>query len=67
MRAVIFREERKESFLEHTFGCALTCRSEDGKYRKIGYTSDTSFQPDIVWDMCEALKECDVLIENISD
>lgn len=59
-------KDKKDVFWPHTFGCAFTCMQKDGTIRKIGYTSDTSFHTDIVSNMCEVLKDCDILIENIS-
>lgn len=60
-------EHKEDTFWKHTFGCAFLCRRGDSAIcRKIGYTSDTAFHVDIVSGMCEALKDCDIIIENIS-
>lgn len=62
-------EERKDDrtlFLPHTYGCVFSCENEDGTFRKIGYTSDTAFHKDVVPIMCKVMKECDIIIENIS-
>ena len=44
----------------------FSCENEDGTFRKIGYTSDTAFHKDVVPIMCKAMKECAIIIENIS-
>lgn len=60
-------KNKKDIFWKHTFGCAFLCEQADNATcRKIGYTSDTAFHADIASDMCETLKDCDIIIENIS-
>lgn len=61
-----YEENNKRIFFKHTFGCVFECVDKFGENKSIGYTSDTSLQQDISSLMYESLKECQVLIMNIS-
>lgn len=61
-----YKKDGEKFFFNHTFGCVFECYDKFNKKRVIGYTSDTSLQEDMVDKMYELLKECQVIISNIS-
>lgn len=56
----------EKAFFKHTFGCVFECYDKKSEKRAIGYTSDTSLQTDIYDRMYELLRECQIVIANIS-
>lgn len=61
-----YRQDGKKRFFTHTFGCVLDCGTDAGSKRRIGYTSDTSLQPDGYPAMKNLLSQCHIIIANIS-
>lgn len=61
-----YKEDEKWKFFSHTFGCVLECGTDTGSKRRIGYTSDTSLQPDRYPTMKDLLSQCHMIIANIS-
>lgn len=61
-----YKEDGKKKFFTHTFGCVLACGTDAVSKRLIGYTSDTSLQPDRYPTMKKLLSQCHIIIANIS-
>jgi ribonuclease BN (tRNA processing enzyme) len=62
-----YRDKEGESrFFAHTFGCVFECNDSSGEQKKIGYTSDTAYHPEILDEMHKLMQGCQVIIANIS-